>query len=530
MTLPANAESMATSEEYGKKTMGIPASATNLLSGNAPKWALVALIDLALLYVVFLLYAQGEMLFPLTLLVLGCVGTWVFTSKEGYCYRYVYPCLLGIIMFIVFPLVYTFSISFTNYGSANILSLERVKEIHLAKQVKTGDQAYNLVLFQNNDQYQLQLTDKNDSAFVYTSEVFALDGQSRDISAQPGATAQGEKLSMRDVVKRRSALSEIGINLNDNNRLVMSSLREFSAMAPQYREEADNVLVDIQTGEMIRPDMVSGFYVTVDGEQVAPGFSVYVGGENYDRLLNDEGIREPFFKIFVWTVIFATLSVTLCVIIGLLLANLMQWEPLKERGIYRVLLILPYAVPAFISILIFKGLFNQNFGEINMILEGLFGIEPEWMTNPTFARTMILIVNTWLGYPYMMIVCMGLLKAIPDDLYEASAIDGANPIHNLLFITLPNIAKPMAPILIASFAFNFNNFVLIDLLTAGGPMMPGTTTAAGFTDLLVNFTFRTAFVAGQDFGLASAIATMIFLIVGFISWVNLRATRSSQEY
>lgn len=510
--------------------MTIPANVRSLLSGDGPKWALVALIDLALLYVISLMYAQGEVLFPLTLLVLGSLGTWIFTSKRGYCYRYVYPCLLGIMMFIVFPLVYTFSISFTNYGSANILTLERVKEIHLGKQVKNGDYTYKLTLFQNNDQFQLQLTNKNDNDDVYTTESFALNGEAAEITARSGAYAKGDKLSMRDVVKQRSALSTVGVTIEDDVRLVMSSLREFSAMAPKYREEKDDRLVEIQTGEMMRPDMTTGFYINEAGEQIAPGFSVYIGGENYDRLMNDAGIREPFFKIFVWTLVFSSLSVLFCVIIGLLLANLMQWEPLKERGLYRVLLILPYAVPAFISILIFKGLFNQNFGEINMLLEAFFGVRPEWMTNPTFARAMILIVNTWLGYPYMMIVCMGLLKAIPDDLYEASAIDGANPIHNLLYVTLPNIAKPMAPILIASFAFNFNNFVLIDLLTAGGPMMPGTTTAAGFTDLLVNFTFRTAFVAGQDFGLASAIATMIFLIVGFISWVNLRATRSSQEY
>lgn len=510
--------------------MTIPASVRSLLSGNGPKWALVALIDLALLYVIALLYFQGEVLFPLTLLVLGSLGTWIFTSKGGYSYRYVYPCLLGIIMFIVFPMAYTFSISFTNYGSANILSLERVKEIHLNKLVKTGDHSYTLALFQHNNQFQLQLTDKNDSNSIYTSDAFVLNGDLTEVPANSGAHAKGNKLSMREVVKQRLALGSVAVILEDDTRLVMSSLREFSAMAPQYREQPNDFLVEIATGDILRPDMTTGFYVTEAGEQVAPGFSVYIGGENYNRLVTDNGIREPFFKIFVWTVVFSAGSVLFCLVIGLLLANLMQWEPLKERGIYRVLLILPYAVPAFISILIFKGLFNQNFGEINMILEGLFGISPEWMTNPTFARAMILIVNTWLGYPYMMIVCMGLLKAIPDDLYEASAIDGANPIHNLLYVTLPNIAKPLAPILIASFAFNFNNFVLIDLLTAGGPMMPGTTTEAGFTDLLVNFTFRTAFVAGQDFGLASAIATMIFLIVGFISWVNLRATRSSQEY
>ena len=128
-------------------------------------------------------------------------------------------------------------------------------------------------------------------------------------------------------------------------------------------------------------------------------------------------------------------------------------------------------MPGFISILIFKGLFNQSFGEINLVLEQLLGIKPTWFTDPLLAKAMILIVNVWLGYPYMMILCMGLLKAIPDDLYEASALDGATPMQNFFRITLPLLIKPLTPLLIACFAFNFNNFVLIQLLTNGGPNM-----------------------------------------------------------
>jgi maltose/maltodextrin transport system permease protein len=100
---------------------------------------------------------------------------------------------------------------------------------------------------------------------------------------------------------------------------------------------------------------------------------------------------------------------------------LLNWEGLKGRTAYRTLLFLPYAVPGFISILVFKGLFNQNFGEINAILDALFGIKPGLVRRPLLAKLMILIVNTWLGYPYIMIMCAGLLKAIPADLYEASA-------------------------------------------------------------------------------------------------------------
>lgn len=95
----------------------------------------------------------------------------------------------------------------------------------------------------------------------------------------------------------------------------------------------------------------------------------------------------------------------------MVLACLVQWQPLKGKAMYRLLLILPYAVPSFISILIFKGLFNQSFGEINMLLEQMFGLKPEWFTNPMLAKAMIRIVNIWLGYPYMMILCMGLLES-----------------------------------------------------------------------------------------------------------------------
>ncbi|WP_321408270.1 ABC transporter permease subunit [Tolumonas auensis] len=135
------------------------------------------------------------------------------------------------------------------------------------------------------------------------------------------------------------------------------------------------------------------------------------------------------------------------------------------------------------------------------------------------------------GYPYMMILCMGLLKAIPDDLYEASALDGATPLQNFFRITLPLLIKPLTPLLIACFAFNFNNFVLIQLLTNGGPNMLGTSTPAGNTDLLVSYTYRIAFEGsgGQDFGLAAAIATLIFLLVGALAILNLKASKLSVE-
>lgn len=520
--------------------MELPKGTRQVLSGNWLKWLSVALIDVALLYIITLMYAQGETLFAMVILILASIGTWVFTSQKAYNFRYVYPSLLGVVLFVVFPLLYTVTIAFTNYSSTNLLSFERVKQIHLEKNYRVDGSGYRFNVYsqdaQSTQEAQLQLVleSKVNQGDVFVTQPFVLGvvpgDQETQVAAIRGDEAAGEKLAMREVIKLRKRLKNLTIVLPDNQLLRMSGLREFSALFPLYSEQENSSLVNNQTGEVIRPDYDIGYYVSDSGEKVSPGFTVFVGWDNFKKVVTDPSIQGPFLKIFVWTVLFALLTVVFTLMIGLLLACLVQWEPLKESGIYRVFLILPYAVPAFISILVFKGLFNQNFGEINMVLEALFGIKPEWMTNEYLAKAMILIVNSWLGYPYMMILGMGLLKAIPEDLYEASAIDGASPWQNLRFITLPMIIKPLTPLLIASFAFNFNNFVLINLLTGGGPNMIGSGSNAGATDILVSYTFRIAFGSyGQDFGLASAIAGLIFIAVGFIAWANLKATRNLQE-
>ena len=178
----------------------------------------------------------------------------------------------------------------------------------------------------------------------------------------------------------------------------------------------------------------------------------------------------------------------------------------------------------------FRGLFNQNFGEINFILTSLFGLKPQWGTDPTLARAMTLIVNTWLGYPYMMLIGMGYLQSVPAEHYKAAALEGAGPLRTFFSVTLPQILPPFVPLLISNFAFNFNNVVLILLLTRGLPDIPGTQIPAGQTDILGSFTYRISFQdSGQNFGLAGAISTLIFLIVGVIAYANFVALRRAAE-
>lgn len=504
---------------------------------HAFKWPLIGLLACLTGYLIVRMYVQGEYLFAMLTLILSSLGLYIYGNRRAYSWRYIYPGLAGMSLFVLFPLVCTIAIAFTNYSSLNQLTFERAQSVLMGREFQGGS-ALNFSLIAAGDQWQLVLN-APDGSNVLVSPPFTFDALAKktlDLVAQ--SQPAGEKAALRVITQNRLAIGQLSAKLPDGEILRMSSLRQFSGTQPLYKLAEDGKqLTNVQTGAIYRPNMESGFYQAVkldavgkpqwQAEKLSPGFTVGIGWKNFLRVLHDDGIKKPFLSIFVWTVIFALLTVVLTVAVGMILACVVQWEALKGKAIYRILLILPYAVPAFISILIFKGLFNQSFGEINLMLNALFGIKPAWFSDPLTAKSMIIIVNTWLGYPYMMILCMGLLKAIPDDLYEASAMDGATPMQNFFRITLPLLVKPLTPLMIASFAFNFNNFVLIQLLTNGGPDMIGTTTPAGHTDLLVSYTYRIAFEGsgGQDFGLAAAIATLIFLLVGVLAIVNLKASR-----
>lgn len=499
------------------------------------KWGVLASVGIVNGYATVLMYSRGETAFALLTLILTALALYIFGSKKTYAHRYIYPGIAGMILFILFPLAYTVSLAFTNYSAKNQLSFDRAQVVLMDRTFQSGD-SYPFTLYKTDKGHLLSI--KKGEQLLAT-DVFDLASLSAtDMDLKPVDSIDGDKEQIKTIISNKVALGNLDLHLPNGEDIRMSGLRKFAAVVPLYTMQQDGeTLYNNRTGETLRPNMEVGFYQPVDengqfiGSTVSPGFIVDIGGKNFERVWKDDGIKEPFVSIFIWTILFSALTVGLTVIIGLVLASIVQWEAIRGRAIYRVLLILPYAVPAFISILIFKGLFNQSFGEINMVLEALFGISPSWFSDPLMAKAMIVIVNTWLGFPYMMILCMGLLKAIPDDLYEASAIDGANFLDNFRTITLPLMIKPLTPLLIASFAFNFNNFVLIQLLTQGGPNMIGTSEPAGYTDLLVSYTYRIAFEGGggQDFGLASAIATLIFLLVGGLALLNLRFTKLSQD-
>jgi len=171
---------------------------------------------------------------------------------------------------------------------------------------------------------------------------------------------------------------------------------------------------------------------------------------------------------------------------------------------------------------------NKSFGFINQVLLG--GAEIPWLTDPVLAKISILIVNLWLGFPYMFLVCMGALQGIPEEVNEAGVMDGANPWQIFRRIKLPLLLVTVSPLLIASFAFNFNNFNLIYMLTGGGPRFTDVSIPVGQTDILISMVYKVAFTGqNRDYGLASAFTILIFIVVAVISIISFRKTKALEE-
>jgi maltose/maltodextrin transport system permease protein len=484
--------------------------------------AVVAALTIAGLYAVWILYILGQPLLATVVFAVAVAFAVVFGWRRFYATRFIFPGIVAIAVFVAVPVLYTIYLGFTNYSSFNLLTLQRVQEVHLSRTVVDPESERPFALVAEGDQFRIFLPE-GDGGFL--TDPAPIDGSETTLAAAPVATAP-ETLPMRAVVALRASLEAVTVTLPEGAELKLAGLRSMANTRPEFTLEDDGRLVSTVDGSVLTPDPATGFYVDQAGQAVPPGWRVNVGLDNFTRIFNSEGIRAPMLSIFVWTMVFATLSVGLTFALGLLLASILQWPHLRFKPLYRLLLILPYSVPGFISILVFKGIFNQNFGEINMILEFLFGARPTWNTDPMLARIMILLVNIWLGYPYMMLLAMGFLQSVPEDHKKAAALEGASPLRVFFTITLPQILPPFLPLLIASFAFNFNNIVLVLLLTRGLPDMPGTIIPAGQTDILGSFTYRISFMdSGQQFGLAGAITLIIFLVVTAIAYANFVAMR-----
>lgn len=489
-------------------------------------------IDAIALWLAYALVGNGIWQAAVVLVIITLIINWLFLDDRLYPVRWLTPGLLLMIMMVIYPLIFTIYVALTNFSSGNNLTKEQVLAQRQSEYYSPPDAViYQWTAYRNDaGQYRLLLRDPEGSYFI-GSDTESL--QPFQVQGEPPPTIDGyEQIDRIGVVSRLSDLQRITVEDGDN-LVRITSLTQ----APQQRrvysyDPATDRLTNNQTGVVYTP--VRGTFTAPDGSQLRPGYSVVVGLENYARVVTDRNISGPFFRVFVWTFLYAALSVLLTFVVGLGMAMVLNDKDLPLKGVFRSIIIVPYTIPAVISTLIWVGLLNPHYGQVNAMLEpvyNLIGGRPDWFADGTWAKAGILLINTWLGYPYMMLLCLGALQSIPTDMYEAADIDGANRWTQFRSLTLPLLLVSVAPLLIGSFAFNFNNFGLIEAYNRGGPPIPGASTPAGQTDILISYTFRLAFGGGQgaDYGLASAIALFIFFIVASITIFNFRYTKQLEE-
>lgn len=250
-----------------------------------------------------------------------------------------------------------------------------------------------------------------------------------------------------------------------------------------------------------------------------------VGLRNYREVLFDVELG-TFLQVFQWTFLFALFSMAVSFAVGLLLALLLNDKSIRERNIYRTLLIIPWALPGTIAILSWSGILNSDFGYLNNFLEDIGLGRVSWLTDPFWAKTSVILVNVWLSFPFMMTACLGALQSVPDELGESARIDGAGALSRFRYVTFPFLRAVTTPLLIGNFAYQFNNFNIIFLLTRGNPA--SLDSDAGETDIMISYTYSLA-VTQQRFAIAAAYAVMIFLIIATISLVQMKASRAFEE-
>ncbi|MCA1736520.1 MAG: ABC transporter permease subunit [Actinobacteria bacterium] len=537
----------------------------------------VAIFDALIVFAIPQLVANQSWTLFGFLIGAAILVNWAYLSPRASASRWLTPGLVLMAIFVVYPVFYTFYVSLTNWRTGNFLSKDQaISALEAIPMASDGtDQTLPLSVY---------TTDSGELAFLIGGgEAEAFFGTPRpndsdpidDSSADTGGAAVDpaappETLGDYTLIPRlrlagmSDTLQNLILDLPDGRQATLETLSSVTVRNVGQRFTYDpttDTLVDNQTQgtcvegtgtflcDGVPEDDVARAAIGLEGSTITCtngvcdqvptsaiesrfiGWRALIGFDNYADIFTNRRIQEPFLRVFAWNIVFAFSSVILTFAMGLMLAIALQDESMRGRALYRSIYIIPYAIPGFLSILIWRGLLNERFGKVNGVLEAVGIPGPDWLGNQWWVLVAILLVNLWLGFPYMFLISSGALTSVPIELQEAARVDGASPFKVFRSVTLPLLLVSTAPLLIGAFAFNFNNFVLIFLLSAGGPPLSGYDVPVGASDLLISFTFNLAQGAGRgnQFALASAVIVIIFVVLAVSAATSFRLTKRLEE-
>lgn len=247
----------------------------------------------------------------------------------------------------------------------------------------------------------------------------------------------------------------------------------------------------------------------------------WIGFDNYTLIAAGKGLAgSVFWSILGWTLIWTAVATSLAIGMGFLLAIIANNDRIKGKAFFRVVYLLPWAVPAFITIMFFSIMFSDR-GSITTLLDTIFNIKIQVKNDPFYTRVVLILLQMWLGSSYVFLLSTGVLQAIPSDLYEAAQIDGATEWQKLKRITVPIVLFQTAPLLVGQYTFNFNNYSIIALFNGGGPFNPTKYgNLAGSSDLLISYIYKLTMdnqyqAIGAAISIVIAMGLMLFAFVGF---------------
>ena len=512
-------------------------------SSPTPVWprligfAILLFVDACIIWFLSKLIPLGYYPLAAATIIIAIFVNIVALRKKAYPLRWMVVGLVLMALFTIYPIVFTVWVAFTNYGEGHLITEQQaIDQILNTTYLPESGKSYKWTAFKSSQgDYALWLMDADGNGYL------ALPGKplSQPTTGEAGVGVLDPK-GIPETVEGYTRLNAIqaatdknvtNIQFGEEGKTIqIRTPKEAAELLPLYVFDANqDAMIDQQTGIVYKN--LKGTFRSTDGKQLRPGFVETVQLANFKEFFTSPALRGPLVRIIGWNFGFAFFSLLLNFSLGLAIAVLFNHPKFPLKKLIRSLLIIPYTVPALITILIWRGMLNPELGVIDRLLEGWFGWAPPWFTDAGWAKVAILLVNLWLSYPYFMLICSGALQSIPEDIYAAAQVDGASPWQQFWTITLPLLLVSVGPLLIASFTFNFNNFNLIYLFNAGGPPMAGTPTPAGHTDILISYVYNLAFSGsrGVNYGFAAAITIIIFFIVGTITLFQFRYTRMWEE-
>jgi arabinogalactan oligomer / maltooligosaccharide transport system permease protein len=439
--------------------------------------------------------------------------------------KFLIPGTVFLIAFQIVPIIYTIEIAFSNYSTGHVIgkqaAIEAIKVNSL--QPPANGKQYEIAPARDSSGKLVLILHEDASGAVYAGTTKGLTPLAKgDVtlseSGQPTAAKGYKLIKGAELFTLDKPLKALRIPTRGDAAIQAQGVAQAVELQPTLRyDAAKNRFVRISDGVVFKDNGRGSFVSSVNAkDELEPGWKTFIGFHNFGKLATDPLYRTPFLKILVWTFVYATFVVLGAFALGLFLAITLNKKGLRFQRFYRSAIIIPWAMPGFLSLLVWAGLLNDDFGIINK----LFGIHVPWLFDANWARFSVLMVSVWLTTPYFFLVSLGALQSIPEELTEAARVDGGGAWAVFRRVTLPLLLVAVAPLMIASFAFNFNNFGNIYFLTQGGPYT-GDSSVAGSTDILITYTYKLAIATGKgsDYALASAVAIIIFLIVGTISGV-----------